>query len=195
MERKARIERKTSETDIQLDVTIDGSGQYDIKTGVPFLDHMLSLTAKHGFFDLKIQAEGDIDVDLHHTVEDVGICLGEGLKKALGGKDRITRYGEAWVPMVEAMVSIVLDICDRPFLVYNGPLKKGETGQFDTELVREFFRAMSSRSGITLHINILYGKDTHHTIEAVFKAFGRALDKATQIDDRLEGVLSTKGKL
>ena len=124
MERKARVERKTKETEIQVDLTIDGSGKYDIETSVPFLDHMLSLMTKHGFFDLKIRAKGDIHVDLHHTVEDVGICLGEGLKKALGNKDRITRYGESVVPMVEALASVVLDISDRPYLVYNNKHKK-----------------------------------------------------------------------
>ena len=195
MERKARVERKTKETEIQVDLTIDGSGKYDIETSVPFLDHMLSLMTKHGFFDLKIRAKGDIHVDLHHTVEDVGICLGEGLKKALGNKDRITRYGESVVPMVEALASVVLDISDRPYLVYNNKHKKRKVGQFDTELIWEFFRALSSSAGITLHINLLYGKDTHHTIEAAFKAFGRALDKATRIDERIQGVLSTKGRL
>ncbi|MFH2013279.1 MAG: imidazoleglycerol-phosphate dehydratase HisB [Pseudomonadota bacterium] len=195
MERKAKIERKTSETNIKLDLNIDGSGICGVETSVPFLDHMLSLMAKHGFFDLTIKAKGDTSVDFHHTVEDVGICLGEGFKQALGKKDGIVRYGEASVPMVEAMASVVLDICDRPFLVYNNKLKKGKTGEFDTELIWEFFRAFSSSAGITLHINVMYGKDTHHTIEAVFKAFGRALDKATSIDKRIEGVMSTKGKL
>lgn len=195
MERKAKVERKTSETNIELELKIDGSGRYDINTAIPFLDHMLSLTAKHGFFDLKIEARGDTDVDFHHTVEDVGICLGEGFKRALGKKDRIARYGEASVPMVEAMASVVLDISDRPFLVYNSTLKKGKTGEFDIELMWEFFRAFSSSGGITLHINVMYGRDTHHTTEAIFKAFGRALDKATAIDERIEGVMSTKGRL
>lgn len=195
MGRKAKIQRKTTETNIELDLGIDGSGQYDINSSVPFLDHMLSLMAKHGFFDLHIKAEGDIDVDFHHTVEDVGICLGEGFKQALGKKNRIVRYGEASVPMVEAMASVALDISERPFLVYNSGLEKGKVGEFDVELVWEFFRAFCSAAGITLHINVRYGRDTHHIIEAIFKAFGRALDKATAIDERLEGPMSTKGRL
>ena len=195
MGRKAKIQRRTTETNIALDLEIDGSGQYDINSSVPFLDHMLSLMAKHGFFDLLIKAEGDIEVDFHHTVEDIGICLGEGFRQALGKKDRITRYGEASVPMVEAMASVVLDISERPFLVYNSGLEKGKTGEFDVDLIWEFFRAFCSAGGITLHINVKYGRDTHHIIEAIFKAFGRALDKATTIDERLEGPLSTKGRL
>jgi imidazoleglycerol-phosphate dehydratase len=195
MERKAKIERKTSETDITLELDIDGLGQYNMDTSVPFLDHMLSLMTKHGFFDLKIRARGDTDVDLHHTVEDIGICLGEGFKQALGKKDRIARYGDASVPMVEAMASVVMDISDRPFLVYNTRVQKGKIGEFDIELIWEFFRAFSSSAGITLHINVSYGKNAHHIIEAIFKAFGRALNKATAIDERIKGVLSTKGKL
>jgi len=195
MERTAKVERKTSETDIELELKIGGSGQYDIDTTIPFLDHMLSLMAKHGFFDLKIKATGDTDVDFHHTVEDVGICLGEGFKQALGDKDRITRYGETIVPMVEAMASVVLDISDRPFLIYNTMLENGKVGEFDVELIWEFFRSFSSSAGITLHINVMYGTNTHHIIEAIFKAFGRALDKATIIDERIEGIMSTKGRL
>lgn len=195
MERKAKVERKTSETDIKLDIDIDGSGKYKIDTSVPFLDHMLSLMTKHGFFDLEIKAKGDTNVDFHHTVEDVGICLGEGIKQALGKKDGIKRYGESTVPMVEAMASVVLDISDRPFLVYNSKLEKGKTGDFDIELIQEFYRAFSTSAGITLHINVGYGEDSHHIIEAIFKAFGRALDKATAFDERIEGVLSTKGML
>ena len=195
MERKAKIKRKTTETDIKLELNLDGSGEFDIDTGVPFLDHMLSLSAKHGLFDLQIKATGDTHVDFHHTVEDVGICFGDALKQALGDKSRIIRYGEATVPMTEAMASVVLDICDRPFLVYNVKLKKGKTGEFDVELVWEFFRAFSSSAGITLHINCMYGRDTHHIIEAIFKAFGKALDRASSIDERIKGVLSTKGAL
>ena len=195
MERKAKIERKTSETDIKLDLNIEGSGKYDIDTSVPFIDHMLSLMTKHGFFDLKIKAEGDTEVDFHHTVEDIGICLGQGFKEALGNKDGIRRYGRATVPMVEALASVVLDISDRPFLVYNSRIEKGKTGQFDVDLLWEFFRAFSSSAGMTLHINVMYGRDTHHIIEAIFKALGRALDKATAIDGRINGVLSTKGIL
>ncbi len=195
MERMAKVERKTSETEIELELKIDGSGRYDIDTAIPFLDHMLSLMAKHGFFDLKIKAKGDTDVDFHHTVEDIAICLGDGFKQALGNKDGIARYGEASVPMVEAMASVVLDISDRPFLVYNTGLEKGKVGEFDIELTWEFFRAFCSSAGITLHINVICGRDTHHIIEAVFKAFGRALDKATAVDERIEGVMSTKGML
>ena len=195
MERKAKIDRKTSETDIKLDLNIDGSGKYDIDTSIPFIDHMLSLMTKHGFFDLKIKAKGDTEVDFHHTVEDIGICLGQGFKEALGNKDGIKRYGRAMVPMVEALASVVLDISDRPFLVYNSKIEKGKTGEFDVDLLWEFFRAFSSTASITLHINVMYGRDTHHIIEAIFKALGRALDNATAIDGRINGVLSTKGIL
>jgi imidazoleglycerol-phosphate dehydratase len=156
---------------------------------------MLSLMAKHGLFDLKIKATGDVEIDFHHTVEDVGICLGEALKKALGNKEGIKRYGDASIPMMETLASVVLDISDRPMVVYNVDLPKEKVGRFDGELAEEFLRAFATHGGINLHVNLLSGSNMHHIIEAIFKALGRALDTATQLDDRIKGVLSTKGKL
>ena len=195
MVRKAKVTRSTSETDIEVALGIDGSGKYKIVSGVPFLDHMLSLMSKHGLFDIELKGKGDIDVDFHHTVEDVGICLGEAFKKALGGKKGIKRYGDAKVPMIDALASVTLDISGRANLVYRVGKSKEKVGEFDTELVEEFFRAFSTNLGVDLHINAFYGDNTHHIIEAVFKAFGRAMDQATSIDERIKGVLSTKGKL
>lgn len=195
MSRAADISRKTTETDIQLAFNLDGSGDFAVDTSVPFLDHMLSLMAKHGLFDLKIKATGDVEIDFHHTVEDVGICLGEALKKALGNKEGIKRYGAATIPMMEALASVVLDLSDRPMVVYNVDLPREKVGSFDGELAEEFLRAFATNGGINLHVNLLNGSNMHHIIEAIFKALGRALDTATQIDDRIKGVLSTKGKL
>ena len=193
--RTAKVNRKTKETDITVAITIDGSGKSSINTSVPFLDHMLELLAHHGLFDITLKAKGDIEVDYHHTVEDVGICLGECFKKALGDFKGIRRYGESTVPMGESLGSVVLDICNRPHLVFNTPLDKGKVGSFDSELVREFFNAFVQKSGISLHINVTYGDNTHHIVEAIFKAFARALDMACTVDKRITGVLSTKGKL
>jgi imidazoleglycerol-phosphate dehydratase len=193
--RKAKVERKTKETEIVAEVVIDGSGKSAIHTSVPFLDHMLELLAQHGLFDITLRAKGDIKVDDHHTVEDVGICLGECVKKALGDGKGIRRYGEATVPMGEALGSVVLDICNRPHLVFNAPLTKEKVGEFDVELVKEFFCAYTQRSGMSLHINVTYGDNAHHIIESIFKAFARALDMATTIDKRITGVMSTKGTL
>ncbi len=196
MPRKARIIRKTKETGINLDLNLDGKGVYDINTTIPFLDHMLSLFARHGLFDLKIKAAGDIDVDYHHTVEDIGICLGDALKKALGSKAGIKRYGGMTVPMDEAIASACIDVSDRPYLVYKVALpRKSKIKNFDADLVEDFLHALISRSGITLHISAPYGRNIHHIIEAVFKALGRALREATTVDPRIKGVMSTKGKL
>ena len=193
--RKAEVKRKTRETDIAVEITIDGSGERTIHTSVAFLDHMLELLAQHGLFDITLKAKGDTEVDYHHTVEDVGICLGECFKKALGDLKGIKRYGEATVPMGESLGSVVLDICNRPNLAFNTPLVKGKVGSFDIELVKEFFNAFAQRSGISLHINVSYGDNTHHIIESIFKAFARALDMASTVDERIAGVMSTKGEL
>lgn len=196
MPRKTQIVRKTKETDITLSLNLDGKGAYDIETSIPFLDHMLSLFAKHGLFDLKIKAKGDIEIDYHHTVEDVGICLGDALKKALGNKAGIKRYGNATVPMDEAVASAAIDISERPYLVYKAALpKKGRIKNFDADLVEDFFQAVVSKSGITLHVLAPYGRNIHHIIEAMFKAFGRALSEAVRVDARIKGVMSTKGRL
>ena len=195
MERISQVKRKTTETDITLKINIDGSGKYSIKTPVPFLTHMLELFSKHGLFDLEIIASGDIEIDFHHTVEDIGICLGEAFNKALGKKEKIKRYGEAKVPMDEALAQITLDISGRPHLTCNIPQIEDKVGQFDTELVEEFFQAFVNNSGMTLHINLISGKNSHHVIEAVFKAFARALDAATLLDPRVSGIPSTKGAL
>ena len=195
MERTSQVKRKTTETDVTLKINIDGSGKYSIKTPVPFLTHMLELFSKHGLFDLEIIASGDVEIDFHHTVEDIGICLGEAFNKALGKKEKIKRYGEAKVPMDEALAQITLDISGRPHLTCNIPKIEDKVGQFDTELVEEFFQAFVNNSGITLHINLISGKNSHHIIEAVFKAFARALDAATLLDPRVSGIPSTKGAL
>ncbi|MFO7785247.1 MAG: imidazoleglycerol-phosphate dehydratase HisB [Thermodesulfobacteriota bacterium] len=196
MERTAKIERKTRETEIRLTLNLDGKGISTIDTGVPFMDHMLQLMSAHGFLDLDIHARGDTEIDDHHTVEDMGICLGAALGRALGDKAGIRRYGSSIVPMDEALARVVLDISNRPFLSYRVDVKAQATGSFDIGLVREFFRAVVTHSGMTAHVDLFHGEDAHHSIEAVFKAFGRALDQATRADDRLGGTtLSTKGTL
>ncbi len=195
MSRTATIERKTKETDIRLILELDGRGESRIETPVPFMDHMLTHVAKHGFFDLTVQASGDVEIDAHHTVEDLGICMGEAFRKALGDKARIRRFGRGTMPMHEALASVILDFSGRPFLVFNVDLPKAKVGDFDTELVEEFFVAFCNHSGANVHVNLAYGDNLHHIIEAVFKAFGRALDEATGFDPRIEGVMSTKGKL
>ncbi len=195
MKRTARIKRDTLETKIELDLNIDGLGTYDIKTSIPFFDHMLSSTARHGYFDTEIKARGDTEVDFHHTVEDVGICMGQGFKEALGDKSGINRFGGATIPMNEALVSVFLDISNRPYLVYKVPLTKEKVGKFDVELVKEFFQAFTAHCGVTLHINLIHGDNAHHIIEAIFKAFGRALDEATMPAGREGGIASTKGVL
>lgn len=200
--RKAQIKRKTEETDIVIELNIDGTGKSNIKTDIPFLDHMLTLFSKHGIFDLKIKAKGDLDVDMHHTNEDIGICLGQAFNKALGDKKGIKRFGERTIPMDEALVQVraVIDISGRPFFnnikiekVYKS---KDDASGYNLEYARQFFQAMVNNFPITLHIAILEpGADMHHMLEAIFKAVARALDDATQIDLRVKGVPSTKGKL
>ena len=195
MAREAKIERKTKETDISLFMNIDGSGKSEIDTGIPFMDHMLGLFSAHGFIDMNLSARGDTEIDDHHTVEDLGICLGMGIKKALGDKVGIRRYGEATVPMDETLARVVLDISNRAVLCYRVPLGKQTTGAFDVGLIKEFFRALVTNAGITMHIELLSGDDAHHIAEAIFKAFARALDQASQREERLEDVPSTKGLL
>jgi imidazoleglycerol-phosphate dehydratase len=196
MERKASIHRKTKETEISLDLNLDGAGDSEVRTGIPFMDHMLTLTAAHGFMDLKIAATGDTEVDDHHTVEDLGICLGKAIHDGLGKKEGLRRYGHAIVPMDEAMARVVLDISNRPFLAYRVLLKESKTGSFDVNLVREFFRALVVHSGITMHVDLVSGDDPHHIAESIFKSFARALDQATGFEARLgAAVPSTKGLL
>lgn len=195
MARTANIERTTNETAIQLSLNLDGTGEHSIETGVPFLDHMLTQIARHGFFDLEIEARGDLEIDAHHTVEDLGICLGEAFKQALGDKAGVRRFGRATMPMHESLAAVVLDFSGRPFLVYNVPLPKVQVGNFDLELVEEFLTAFCNHGGINLHVNLAYGDNLHHIVEAIFKALARALDEATGFDPRVAGVLSSKGKL
>ncbi len=195
MKRTASIKRKTKETDISIDLNIDGSGTYKIFSGIPFFDHMLTLFAVHGFFDLSVRAEGDIEVDFHHTVEDVGLVLGEAFDDALAGRKGIARYGYVSTPMDDALCNASIDLSKRPYLVFNVPqLREIETG-FGFSLVREFFRALAVRGGMNLHINVPYGDNGHHVIESIFKSTARALDQATTLDKRLEGVRSSKGVL
>lgn len=195
MARTAAIERVTKETRIKLAIDLDGTGTAKVCTSVPFLDHMLDLFARHGLFDLQVEASGDIDIDFHHTVEDIGIVLGQALKQALGDKKGIRRYGQATVPMDETLASVATDLSGRPYLVYHVALPKVKIGEFDVELAREFFQALVNNLGANLHINVMYGDNVHHILEACFKATARALDMATQVDPRIEGVMSTKGKL
>jgi len=193
--RFARVTRAAKETDIKLELTIEGEGRCSITTGIPFMDHMLTLMAAHGFFDLTLDAKGDIEIDDHHTIEDIGMVLGEAFNKAVGNRKGIKRYGRGLVPMDEALASVVIDFSNRPFLVYHVNLRRETAGRFDAQLVQEFLRAFVNRSGTTLHVNLMYGQNTHHIIEAVFKAFGQALDEATMLDSRIAGVRSTKGIL
>lgn len=195
MARTASIERVTRETQIRLSLDVDGAGVGKICTSVPFLDHMLSLFARHGLFDLQVEATGDIDIDFHHTVEDIGIVLGDAFRKALGDKQGIRRYGNAVVPMDETLASATVDISGRPYLVYEVSLPKVKIGEFDIELVREFFVAFANNCGTNLHVRLMYGDNVHHIVEACFKAFARAMDEATRLDDRIKGVMSTKGTL
>ena len=191
--RTAKVDRKTKETDINVTINLDGEGKYTIDTSIPFLDHMLSLMCKHGLFDLKIKAKGDIDVDYHHTVEDIGIVLGKAIKQALVDMKGISRFGQASVPMDEALASVTLDISGRPYLVYKVEFpKKSKIKNFDPDLIEDFLQAFVSNSSITLHVESLYGRNTHHIIEAIFKALGRALKQAVTIDPRIKGIPSTK---
>ena len=193
--RSAPVTRTTTETDIALTLTIDGSGQYAIDTPVPFLTHMLELFSRHGMFDLTIKATGDVAIDYHHTVEDIGICLGQALRTALGDKKDISRYGEATIPMDEAAANTCIDLGGRPFLSFQVPDMPQKVGDFDLELIAEFFQAFTNNSACNLHIRVLSGKNSHHIIESIFKSFARALDSATKIDPRGGGIRSTKGTL
>jgi imidazoleglycerol-phosphate dehydratase len=193
--RTAEITRRTKETEIDLHLNLDGSGQAKIETGVGFMDHMLTLFTVHGFFDLTIRARGDIRVDDHHTVEDLGICLGKALQEAVGEMAGISRYGHSFVPMDETLVRVCVDFSNRPYLHYEVRLPDQKVGSFDTSLAKEFLRALALHGGLTLHVDLLHGENTHHIIEAVFKALGRTLAGAVTVDPRLEGQLSSKGML
>lgn len=195
MERVAKIDRKTNETTIKLDFAIDGEGQSTIETGVPFMTHMLDLFTKHGHFNMTIDAKGDIEVDDHHTTEDIGICLGQALVEALGDKKGIRRYGNAFVPMDETLAQVVVDLSNRPHLEFRASFPSQKVGTFDTELVHEFLWKLALEARMNLHVIVHYGHNTHHMIEAVFKALARALDEATSIDPRVKGIPSTKGML
>ena len=194
--RTARIERKTRETEILLQLNLDEGGPSVVDTGIGFMDHMLDLMTAHGLMKLELKARGDREVDDHHTVEDLGICLGQAFNKALGSRKGIKRYGEAIIPMDEAMARVVIDLSNRPFLAYRVAFPKGTSGTFDMGLVKEFFRALTIHAGMTLHIDLLAGEEPHHISEAIFKGFGRAMDQAVTVEERLTGILpSTKGVL
>ena len=193
--REGTIKRTTKETDIDLQLCVDGNGKADIDSGVPFLDHMLTLFAVHGFFDLILKADGDIEVDDHHTVEDIGICLGQAFSQALGDKGGIGRYGLCYLPMDETLARVVVDVSNRPFLHYKAPVPDQKVGSFDTALAPEFMRAFSQHAGVTLHVDLLHGENSHHIIEAVFKGLGRAMNQATASLEGLQGSLSSKGML
>ncbi len=195
MTRSAQIKRKTAETDIDLILTVDGSGEAEIHTGIGFFDHMLILMCKHGFMNMILNCKGDLEVDSHHTVEDIGITLGKAFKEALGDKSKIARYGTVLTPMDESLALVALDISGRAFLHFDAIFDTPRLGNFDTELVEEFMRAFSNHAGVTLHIQLLYGKNNHHKAEAIFKGLGRAMDQATAVQSRIDGVLSTKGLL
>lgn len=195
MSRTATIERNTSETRIHLTLDVDGTGTADVRTGIPFFDHMLVLFAKHGLFDLKLRVDGDIEIDFHHTVEDTGISLGQAFTKALGDKAGITRYGTAYVPMDETLARTVVDLSGRPFLEYRAPGGVEAINLFPFQLVEEFLRGFAVHAGCNLHSEVLYGRDAHHMAEAIFKSLARALDTATRIDPRVQGIPSTKGVL
>ena len=193
--RDSTVHRRTKETDVTVTLELDGTGEADIDTGVGFLNHMLTLFAVHGHFDLTVRATGDLDVDWHHTVEDGALTLGEALRKALGDKVGIHRYGSMLLPMDEALAEVILDISGRSYLVWHADIPRVSLGLFDTEMGEDFFRALSVQSGMTLHINVPYGRNTHHMLEAIFKGFGRALSEAVAIDPRVHGIMSSKGAL
>jgi imidazoleglycerol-phosphate dehydratase len=195
MGRTAKISRKTKETDITISVDLDGSGKTEVQTGMPFFNHMLDAFTRHGLFDIKVKAKGDLEVDYHHTVEDVGLALGQAFKDALGDKHGIRRFGEASCPLDEALAKVVVDLSGRPYLSYNVKIRPGRVGDFDTDLPHEFYAAFANQLGMNLHIDVVRGENPHHIIEACFKAFARAMDFATQVDPRIEGILSTKGSL
>lgn len=193
--RRAEVSRTTGETKIEIVLAIDGSGEGSIQTGIPFFDHMLTLFARHGLLDLQVRAKGDIEVDLHHTVEDTGIALGQAMARALGDKHGIRRYGWACVPMDETLVRAVIDFSGRPYLEYRAPVGVEAIGAFSFQLVEEFLRAFAVHAGANLHVEILYGRDAHHMAEAIFKGLAKAVDQACERDPRVRGVPSTKGVL
>jgi imidazoleglycerol-phosphate dehydratase len=193
--RQATVARRTKETDIRLELGLDGRGRYQVDTGIPFLNHMLELFARHGFFDLTVRAAGDLEVDYHHTVEDVGLALGQALREALGEKTGIRRFGEATVPLDEALVTSVVDLSGRPYFAYDVRIKQAKIGTFDVELIHDFLLALVNQAGMNLHVRMASGRNPHHIVEATFKSLARALDLATQRDPRVVGVLSTKGTL
>ncbi|HSI13855.1 MAG TPA: imidazoleglycerol-phosphate dehydratase HisB, partial [Chthoniobacter sp.] len=193
--RQAQIDRRTSETKIQIDLRIDGKGQSKVATKIPFFDHMLTLFSRHSLCDLTVEADGDVEVDFHHTVEDVGIALGQAFTKALGDKRGIRRYGWAYLPMDETLARVVIDFSGRPFLHYRAPEGVASIGGFSFTLLEEFLRAFTNQAAVNLHVEILYGRDAHHMCEAVFKGLAKAVDQACQLDSRVEGVPSTKGTL
>ena len=195
MSRSASIERNTSETKIKLSIDLDGNGNGNIHTGIGFFDHMLDGFARHGLFDLKVNVAGDLAVDCHHTIEDTGIVLGNAIKEAVGDKKGIRRYGSCILPMDETLVLCAVDLSGRPYLVFDGEFTTDRVGYMDTEMVKEFFYAISYTAGMNLHIRVLSGGNNHHMIEAMFKAFAKALDQATVIDPRITDILSTKGSL
>ena len=195
MERTGNEKRKTTETDIGIRIQLDGEGKNDISTGIPFFDHMLTLFAVHGFFDLSVDARGDIDIDFHHTVEDVGLVLGDAMNQALGDRKGIKRFGNAVTPMDDALATVAVDLSNRPYLVFNVPATEGQRLPFDLSVTKEFFRALATRGGMNIHVNVRYGENEHHIIESIFKAAGRALDQATGFDPRISDVLSSKATL
>jgi imidazoleglycerol-phosphate dehydratase len=195
MARRAKTERKTKETEISIALNVDGSGRAEIETGMPFFNHMLDIFARHGLFDIELKAKGDLEVDYHHTVEDVGLALGQSFKQALGEKQGIRRFGEASCPLDETLARVVVDLSGRPYLSYNVKIRPGRVGDFDTDLPHEFFAAFANQLGMNLHIDVIRGENPHHIIEACFKAFARAMDAATGLEERIKGVLSTKGSL
>jgi imidazoleglycerol-phosphate dehydratase len=193
--RKGKVQRKTTETDVSVEINLDGKGEGSIATEVPFLDHMLNLFARHGLIDLTIRSRGDIAIDDHHLVEDVGICVGQAVKKALGERKGISRYGSAEIPMDESLCRVAMDLSGRPYLIWHAEVGERRIGEFDPTLLREFFKSFSDHSGITLHINLMYGTNNHHMAEAIFKAFARAFREAVAMDTHVKGVPSTKGSL
>ncbi len=195
MKRQANVKRKTRETEIEVELKLDGSGSCDAQTGVPFFDHLLGSFSRHGFFDLKVRASGDLEIDQHHTVEDVGIVLGQALRESVGDGSGLARFGSSRVPMADVLVQVDLDLSNRPYLVYGVTLPRDWVGQFDAALVEDFLYAFTTNGGVDLHVQLVYGHNVHHSVEAIFKGLGRALDQATRVDPRLEGALSTKGSL
>ncbi len=193
--RRTTIERTTSETQVKVELVLDGTGRGRIQTTIPFLDHMLTLLAKHGFFDLTVQAKGDTDIDDHHTIEDIGIVIGDALKQALGSKEGIRRFGWASIPLDETLAQVTVDLSGRPYLVYRVELPQRRIKTLDLGLFEDFFQAFATHAALNLHVNVLYGRNPHHIMEAVFKALAKALDQATGLDGRVSGVPSTKGRL